>query len=177
MSNNIAEGSCNQHGDDPAEVSQSKRHRPHERYTAIYGKLALRATSPAAKALVQGIFDDCTHWELVTGQRKLARSSQRVRAFHETLERLIADTLQARANFGKDGSVFRSLRDSEFASTPVTVQNFRAALEALKGLKLITHELAGVTWRDPNAPYAFRAASRLRATHWLQQRAFKSGVD
>src|SRR5262249_21485902 len=98
--------------------------------------------------------------------------------FRHALERLIGDLLRARAEPGSTGRIYRAMRPENFTDDVVGFRNFKAAVDALAGLKLLdlipgkSRYIAvfGAKYTTPGL------AARLRATRKLIRRANDAGV-
>jgi hypothetical protein len=150
--------------------------------TDDYLSLLSRATSEAARTLLSRVYTDVTTWEAKSGKRNNTRGPKTAGPFLETLERFVGDLLRAHADPECTGTLFRSLSkaNKNFSDDVVSYRNLKAAVDALSGLKLITHTPGqGRFLKVPafgiHAQHKARA-SRFKATKKLLSAANASGV-
>jgi hypothetical protein len=151
---------------------------PRSRKDDEFAALLSRAASPESHALIDNVCHEVTAWEREKGVRSNERRAVTGARFREALERLLGDLLRARAEPSSTGRIYRAVRPNDFSKDVVSYRHFKAAVDALSGLKLLE-----VTPGKSRYMAAFGTkwtvkyrASRFRATQKLIQRATDAGV-
>lgn len=139
-----------------------------------------RAKSAAAKAFVSSICADVLQRERTSGARTNLRGPEAQSKFDLTIERFVGDLLNAGANTDSAGAIWHTINSSAFADAPISLRDFRAALDALTTLSL-------AEWTPGKGQYeSFEGASlgqlpgrasRFSATPTLLERARDAGVS
>jgi len=144
-----------------------------------YATLLSRTNSKHADEFISAIFGDVLAWERAHSPRQNERGSKAIERFRECLERFIGDLLTAQANAAGDGAIWHSLSTKAFKGHPVGIRDFKHALRALVGLKLVEW-LVGkgrfLGWEGEALEQLKGKASRYVGAPALLRRAEDAGV-
>lgn len=143
-----------------------------------YAGLLSRAKSHAARSLVSGICADVLGWERRSGFRKTWRRAAAQSKFNVMIERFVGDLLNAAANPESSGTIWRALNSKSFKA-PVSLRDFRRALDALRALALVEYRRGRgryVAFDSSSVGQLPGKASRFAATPTLLKRAADAGV-
>ena len=144
-----------------------------------YATLRSRAVSKQAFGLVNLLYANCTHWELVEGHRTRDRSDTKAMEFRETIERTTAELLLAKADPEETGAIWRRLDYAEFRGSIISYRDFRAAIAALHGLRFVRHQYGASRYMEltNDGVERMRVASRIAPTFRLLRLAKRFGVE
>lgn len=158
-------------------ASEPKRQNPRELDDARYAALLSRAHSDQATALVDTVADLVAGHELAAGTRTNKRHKKRV-ALRATVERLLADLIQAQLSEKANGYIYRSMRPAAFSQGGVSYRVFKSVVDALAELKLLEVNKGFQTWGNPFGKRVpmIQKATRSRASQALLDLCDRHGV-
>ena len=151
------------------DVDEAKRLRGRQLDDALYAALLSRSHSDQARALVDTLTSLVTEHELAASTRTNKRDKKKL-ALRLTVERFLADLLQAHASDTNKGYVYRPLRPEGFTGQAVSYRTFKSLVETMLTLGLLESHKGFQMWDAPfgGALIAVRQkATRFRATQQL----------
>ncbi|MFO1100517.1 MAG: hypothetical protein U1E81_20240 [Xanthobacteraceae bacterium] len=143
----------------------------------IFARLDSVACSEAAKGLVSSVCTEAARWEADHQRLKKRRSAKDAISFNKAIEKLLADIFRGHQ---QGTSVYRSLKREAFNDAGVGYRSFRAAVEALIGIGLVSHTPGAPRYRIHFEDFREKLpgkASEFTATAELLRRADAHGVS